>query len=237
MLPYAYLPMLTHLVCLHTLTYQSSIFDALRRRKARQGVVRSGAKGAALPEPQRPTPRGGSRYSAGSRRERDRGLPPRRAHPRTSPTVAAHRLLLVRLGSAAACASPSFFRPLSLPPPSPLHRFVFVFVFVWFVVVVLLLFSFFVQCETYTSAFEVEAHNTWTYVISLLRSALEPAVAAANRLDAATLALIAANCFARGVSGEHDSNAVGIALRKHASTQAIHFMLVAPPAMLKSGSE
>ena len=66
---------------------------------------------------------------------------------------------------------------------------------------------------------------------------MEPAVAAANRLDAATLALIAANCFARGVSGEHDSNAVGIALRKHASTQAIHFMLVAPPAMLKSGSE
>ena len=29
MSPYAYLPMLTHLVCLHTLTYQSSIFDML----------------------------------------------------------------------------------------------------------------------------------------------------------------------------------------------------------------
>ena len=29
MSPYAYLPMLTHLVCLHTLTYQSSIFYQL----------------------------------------------------------------------------------------------------------------------------------------------------------------------------------------------------------------
>ena len=28
MSPYAYLPMLTHLVCHHTLTYQSSIFDS-----------------------------------------------------------------------------------------------------------------------------------------------------------------------------------------------------------------
>jgi hypothetical protein len=83
----------------------------------------------------------------------------------------------------------------------------------------------------------VEAHNTWTYVVSLLRSAVQPSAAGANHLDAATLALIAANCFARGVSGEHDSNAPGVALRKHAATQAIHFMLVAPPAMLKSGSE
>ena len=47
MSPYAYLPMLTHLVCLHTLTYQSSpkVADADAGETGEGGGEREGASG------------------------------------------------------------------------------------------------------------------------------------------------------------------------------------------------